>query len=330
MAWRFQEMQEQKWIMKGGCKMDRFRMNGPVEELETEVFAELPTAFRRQRPANSWVQVQRSGKHVDALFEGPTFDRAGNLYVSDIPWGRIFRISTGGDVELVTEYDGEPNGLAIHRDGRIFVADTRNGVVTVDPGTGDVTPVVPRAEIEGFKGLSDMVFSQDGDLYFTDQGLTGMHDPTGRVYRYGADGRLTRLIDTVPSPNGIVLDASDRVLYVSATRGNAVWRAPLLNDGVTKVGIHVQLSGGHGPDGLAFDTEGNLAVAHAGAGQALVFGPHGDLRTIVRSCRDITVTSVAFSPGEPNRLYLTEAESGSVLFAPWPRAGQPLFSHKSE
>src|SRR3546814_6709308 len=64
-------------------------------------------------------------------------------------------------------------------------------------------------------------------MYFTDQGLTGLHDPTGRVLRLRADGRLDCLVDTVPSPNGIVLDREEAHLFVAVTRANQVWRIPL-------------------------------------------------------------------------------------------------------
>jgi gluconolactonase len=46
--------------------------------------------------------------------------------------------------------------------------------------------------------------ASNGDVYFTDQGQTGLHDPTGRVYRLAPDGRLDCLIDTGISPNGLV------------------------------------------------------------------------------------------------------------------------------
>ena len=72
----------------------------------------------------------------------------------------------------------------------------------LDPETGAVTPFLQDALSEGFKGVNDLVFAANGDIYFTDQGQTGLQDPTGRVYRYTADGILSRLIDTVPSPTG--------------------------------------------------------------------------------------------------------------------------------
>lgn len=79
---------------------------------------------------------------------------------------------------------------------------------------------------------------KNGDLYFTDQGQTGVHDPTGRVYRYTRDGRLECLISNGPSPNGLVLDPDDKVLFVAMTRSNCMWHCPLKSGGgVAKVGV---------------------------------------------------------------------------------------------
>lgn len=33
---------------------------------------------------------------MDCFIEGPSFDKSGDLYVVDIPFGRIFRISRDG------------------------------------------------------------------------------------------------------------------------------------------------------------------------------------------------------------------------------------------
>ena len=54
---------------------------------------------------------------------------------------------------------------------------------------GKVTPYLVRANVERFKGVNDLFFAANGDLYFTDQGLTGLHDPTGRVFRVRPNGR---------------------------------------------------------------------------------------------------------------------------------------------
>ena len=173
-----------------------------------------------------------------------------------------------GDFDIVAAYDGWPNGLKVHPDGTLRVADYKRGIMRIDPASGSVEPLVDHRWSESFRGCNDLHIALDGAIYFTDQGQTGMHDPTGRVYRLTPDGRLQLLVGTVPSPNGLVPSLDETLLYVAVTRGNAVWRLPLLPDGsTTKVSIFIQLSGGHGgPDGMALDAEGGLLVCHAGLG----------------------------------------------------------------
>jgi gluconolactonase len=296
--------------------------------IETEVFASLPDRFRHGGRRCAWGDANNGGRATDCFLEGPSFDRQGNLYVTDIPYGRIFRIDSRGEFTLVAEYDGEPNGLKIHADGRIFIADYKNGIMRLDPASGEVGEVVGRRHTESFKGVNDLVFAPNGDLYFTDQGQTGMHDPTGRVYRYGADGRLQCLLDTVPSPNGICLNGAGTLLFVAATRGNCIWRAPIMADGsLSKVGIFVQMSGGVGPDGMAMDVDDNIAVAHAGMGGAWLFGRQGRPLAFIRSCSGDFTTNVAYGGPDNAFLYLVESSSGSVLRARLPVPGRPMYSH---
>jgi len=300
----------------------------PPQTLNSEVFAELPAAFRRPR-ASRWSEANRGGAALHSFLEGPSFDRDGNLYVVDIAHGRVFRISPEGLFNLVAEYDGEPNGLKIHRDGRIFLADYRNGLMELDPVRGEVTKLFDGRWTEHFKGLNDLFFAANGDLYFTDQGQTGLHDPTGRVYRFTTSGRLEKLVDTVPSPNGLVMDLAESALLVAVTRGNSVWRLPLMPDGsASKVGIFIQLSGGPGgPDGMALDAEGNLAVAHAGLGSVWVFDPHGEPLWRIRSCAGRLTTNLAYGGVDGRTLFITESETGSILAAHLRVGGKTMFSH---
>jgi gluconolactonase len=304
-------------------------MYAPPQIIETEVFARLPDKFRRKDPDNAWAIVNRRGVPVDSFLEGPSFDRDGQLYVVDIPYGRIFRVSPGGEFTLIAEYDGEPNGLKIAKDGRIVITDYKHGLMILDPASGKVSPLLQRRWSESFKGVNDLVFARNGDIYFTDQGQTGMHDPTGRVYRLRVDGTLDLLVNNVPSPNGLVLNGSEHILYVAATRGNCIWRVPLMPDGTaSKVGIFVQLSGSlGGPDGLAMDQDDNLAIAHAGLGSVWIFSRTGEPLYRVRSCEGLTTTNVAYGGQDNKTLYITESESGTILQARLPVAGRWMASH---
>jgi len=291
----------------------------------------LPDAFRNKR-RSEWADANKPGHEIDSFLEGPAFDRAGNLYVTDIPFGRIFRITPALEWQLVAEYDGWPNGIAIHKDGSLWIADYRRGLLKLPAPLGEglgerIVPVLPHRNSESFKGLNDLTFGADGSCYFTDQGQTGMHDPTGRVYRYRPDGHLDCLLATAPSPNGIALDSTGRVLFVAVTRANAVWRGPLLADGtMSKVGAFRTFHGTSGPDGMAVDVDNRLVVAHASLGGAFVLDARGELTHFVQSPAGSTVTNVAYRPGLA-KIVMTEAETGSILEADMPAPGLPLYSH---
>ncbi|MCY4551429.1 MAG: SMP-30/gluconolactonase/LRE family protein [Defluviicoccus sp.] len=296
-------------------------------DIETRICARLPDALRRIGQRSSWADMMAHGRLLDSFLEGPSFDRDGNLYLVDIPFGRIFRMSPEGEFEVVAEYDGEPNGLKLHRDGRIFVADHKHGILILDPASGETAVAIDRPRHERFKGCNDLFFTADGDLYFTDQGQTGLQDPTGRLYRQTAAGRLECVLDRVPSPNGLVTNLDETILYLAATRANAVWRVPLLADGTaSKVGVFVQLSGGlAGPDGLALDMDGNLAVAHAGLGTVWLFSPLGEPVARVRSCAGAMTTNIAYGGIDRKTLFITESETGTILTAEMPVPGRPMF-----
>jgi len=292
------------------------------EVIQTEVFAELPARLRKSGTPPERLAAGKTAVAMGSFLEGPSFDRTGNLYVTDLAWGRIFKVSPKGEFELVIEYDGEPNGIAIHKDGRVFVADHKHGILYLK--NGDTVPVASRYHQQRFKGVNDLTFDADGNLYFTDQGVTDLADPTGCVYRYTADGKLEQLANCLPSPNGLVFHQN--MIYVAVTRANAVWRLPLTPDGkVVRLGVFLHLSGGRGPDGMAIDEKGGLAVAHIDMGAVWIFSHRGETLCRVNSCRSDAVTNVAY---QGNTLYITDSGSGCILRAKVPTPGRTLFSHQ--
>ena len=304
------------------------------EVIEARVLTRLPDSFRRKQ-RTEWSDANKPGHEVDSFLEGPTFDRDGNLYVVDIPFGRIFRISPALEWTLVAQYDGWPNGLAMHRDGSLWIADYRSGLLKVDvssragasPTTRDPIAILTHKNSESFRGLNDLTFDREANCYFTDQGQTGLHDPTGRVYRLRTNGQLDLVIGGIPSPNGVALDRDGKFIFVAVTRANQVWRGPLLADGsVSKVGAFRTFFGASGPDGMAVDVENGLVVAHASLGGALLVNARGEVTHFVRSPPGSIVTNIAYRPGT-STLVMTESESGSILEADLPAAGFALFSH---
>jgi gluconolactonase len=286
----------------------------------------MPERFIKPRPTE-WTDANKAGTILSSFIEGPSFDREGHLWIVDIPYGRLFRISPQGEWEQKAEYDGWPNGLAIHRDGSVWIADYRRGILKLDPATGSITTVLGHRHSESFRGINDLTFDPEGNLYFTDQGQTGLHDPTGKVYRLRPDGRLDCVMQGIPSPNGLAVDLHNKALFVAVTRANALWRGPLMKDGtISKVAAFQTFFGPSGPDGVAIDMDNGITMAHGSLGGAFVMNARGEITHFLQSTVGNMVTNLAFQPGT-SRIVITESESGSILEAVLPVQGAPLFSH---
>ena len=87
-----------------------------------EIYTEVPEGLRLRGRSSEWL-YGRGGASPDSFLEGPSFDRIGNLWLTDIVFGRIFRVTPAGEWSVVAEYDGEPNGLAFHREGWAAITD---------------------------------------------------------------------------------------------------------------------------------------------------------------------------------------------------------------
>ncbi|MFT4027179.1 MAG: SMP-30/gluconolactonase/LRE family protein [Novosphingobium sp.] len=310
-------------------------MFAPPPRIEADVFVKMPEKIGITGRFSYWASIQFGGADTPTFLEGPSFDRAGNLWVVDIPWGRLLKITPAGEVSVGCEYDGEPNGLKFHKDGRAFVCDHKQGIMVFDPASGKIEPFLERNTLERFKATNDLVFTRNGDMYFTDQGQTSLADPTGRLYRLRADtGKLECLLDNVPGPNGLVLNKAENVLFLAVTRANAVWKITLLDNGdVAKVSTYIQMTGGTGPDGMAIDENDNLAVCHVGFGAVWLFSHRGEpmLRIdapVVDGVFGHMTTNCAYGGPDNKTLFITESKTGTVLSAPMPVAGRKMYSHQ--
>ena len=296
----------------------------PIKKIEARRFTSLPDRFRKKQ-RTAWSDPNRQGAPVDSFLEGPSFDRKGNLWCVDIPFGRIFRVDPKGRWELVLQYDGWPNGLKFHQDGSAYIADYKLGLLKLDTKKGAIEPLLGSAFSEGFKGLNDLHFADNGDLYFTDQGQSGIADPGGRVYRLRADGELQRLVANAPSPNGITMNGKNSQVYVAITRAQQIWRLPLMEGGTpSKTGVAIQLSGGHaGPDGIEMDAEDGLVVCHLGVGVWRFDSNCLPTHLVHAGDHHRLMTNVAF---QGKTLYITDSMNGEILAAEMPVAGKKLFS----
>ncbi|VUC30559.1 unnamed protein product [Clonostachys rosea] len=291
----------------------------PPPTIGAQEFTSLPSKFRRPG-LSEHSQNQKRGRPLDSFLEGPLV-RGNLLYLTDIPYGRIFSVDLlTKEWSLVIEYDGEPNGLAWHEQRQqIVIADFKQGILALDVDTKEISTVMNRFNGERLKGPNDLVITRTGSIIFTDQGMSGLQDPTGRVYRIEPDGRIDILLRNCPSPNGLVLDATESTLFVAMTRDNSVWLAPLYGDGsVQRTGRFSIYGGVGGPDGMATDEEGNIFVAHSTLGTIFVHDKRGMPKArITTQTHGYGSTNMTWGGPDGKTLFVIESESGSILTMQW-------------
>ena len=91
--------------------------------------------------------------------------------------------------------------------------------------------------------------------------------------------------------------------------------------------VFLQLSGGIGPDGLAIDEGGGLAVAHLGLGCVWLFDAGASPSRESGPAPDSAITNVAYGGADRRKLYITESETGQVLVADVGVPGRTMYAH---
>ncbi len=270
-----------------------------------------------------------------AFTEGPTVDRAGNVYFTEIISQRIMRLGTDGLLSVFRENSNVANGLLIDPQERLVACEGaefswpggrvkgKPRVTRTDLLTGKVEVLAENYQGRPFEGPNDVTMDAKGRLYFTDmQGAA--------VYRIDTDRRLARILSApdVQRPNGIQVSPDDRTLYlVEANRekdGARMIRAyDLLPDGaVRNMRVHYNFYPGRSADGMSIDVQGNLYASAGlnrprGSAETLdtkcgvhVISPSGKLIQFIAVPED-TITNNAFGGSDMRTLYIA---AGKTLY----------------
>jgi hypothetical protein len=94
----------------------------PPPVIEAELYVRIPDGKRCVGDDSEWRGgFARTFQHI--FLEGPVADADGNIYIVDIPYGRILKIDSEEKVTVCHRWDGETNGLVGTPDGQLLVAD---------------------------------------------------------------------------------------------------------------------------------------------------------------------------------------------------------------
>jgi gluconolactonase len=247
------------------------------------------------------------GTMVETLKEGFGFingilwvreGNTGHLLVSDIPANVVHKWRPDGSMTIFLDRpdwtrvtEARPanvrfgaNGITMDRQGRIvYAAEADRAVIRLEKD-GQRTILADRYNGRRLNSPNDLVFRSDGSLYFTDPsggGRFGAWDLKKELPYQGVfllkDGKLQLLVQDLDRPNGIVLSADEKYLYVNDSNKRVIMRYDVRRDGTVANGrLFADMNtfkGAGNPDGMKFDEKGNLYSV--GPGGISVFSPEG-------------------------------------------------------
>jgi gluconolactonase len=278
--------------------------------------------------------------------EGPVALPDGGWLVVEmgVERGCVSRISPDGKTVTPIVKTGRPNGLAVDRDGVIWVAESLYpSVIRV---TMDGKAETFLTECEGLPLLwpNDLAFGPDGLLYLTDSGTRPeVFNPgevlvphyqslpyDGRVIQINTRTRESRIIDRgYRFTNGIAFGA-DGCLYANETLTGNVYRYQAQGKGFGPRETYSNVidpqaaPGFKGPDGMKFAANGDLYCTVFGQGDCTVIAPGGSIKKRIHTAGH-TPTNVAFGLNGEKRIYVTETELGNLEIHDTDTGGLPLY-----
>ncbi len=291
--------------------------------------------------------------------EGPVAMPDGSVILVEIERKTLTRVSVDGEVSVIADCGGGPNGAAFGPDGKMYICNNggfewsqsgpfkRPGeelakdyvggsIQSVDLATGSVETIYTECDGESLKGPNDIVFDRQGGFYFTDLGKRrGRQIDRGSLFYAKIDGSsITELIHPFDTPNGVGLSADEKKLYVAETNAARLWAFDIESPGVIKKDgpslfwpghlLH-KFNGYERLDSLAVDSEGNVVVATLGTGCVTAISPTGQIRARVAVPEfDLMVTNVCFGGPDLRTAYITASGLGRLYAIDWHCPGLPL------
>jgi len=278
--------------------------------------------------------------------EGPVVLPDGSWLVVEMEAGPgcVTQISPDGNNKRVIAKTGRPNGLAVDKDGFIWVAESVVPALMRMSMEGDVEVIADACDGKPFLWPNDLCFGPDGAVYLTDSGVRVRDYKVGtkprpdyekvkldgRVFRIDPVTRQVRQIDGGLSfTNGIAF-GPDGNLYVNETITGLVYRYAWKPGGELGPRECFEQSnpepapGFQGPDGMAFSKDGRLYVALAGRGRVTVMNSEGKILEHIPT-RGQKPTNVAFGLPGDTRIYVTEDELGALEVFDVGVEGLPLY-----
>ncbi len=246
--------------------------------------------------------------------------------------GQVYRISQDGkNTEEFADTGGFCLGLALDRDENIYVCDLRKRALLKVTQQGTVSLVADSVNGVKIRTPNFGVFDSQGNLYFSDSGE--WKQANGVVWRMSHQGKV-ELFAAGPFhfANGLALDAQERHLYVVESNLDRVVRIEIKGDG-SAGGIEVFAEGlARVPDGMAFDSKGNLYVTTYASNCIYRVSTGGHVELLCQDVENLLLcqpTNCAFGGPNFDQLYISNLGRDHISVLDLKVKGQALWTHSA-
>ncbi|MEO0564637.1 MAG: SMP-30/gluconolactonase/LRE family protein [Chloroflexota bacterium] len=258
--------------------------------------------------------------------EGVVWGPDGFLYAGGEA-GQIYQVNPeSGEWTEFANTGGFILGLAFDGGGNLYACDNGNDCVQKISPSGAVT-IYSSGNTERAMAVPNYpVFDQHGNLYVTDSG--GHHERNGCLWRVSPGG-LAEVVSTAVNqfPNGLALSANGDWLYIVLSNMPGVVRITLNADGTVGEPETVIEMPQTVPDGLAFDTSGNLYISCYTPDRIYRLTPAGELAVLVddwESTLIATPTNIAFGGSDLKTLFIASLGRWHLTKGTMPVTGMQL------
>ncbi|TDB66874.1 SMP-30/gluconolactonase/LRE family protein [Arundinibacter roseus] len=214
-----------------------------------------------------------------AFTEGPISDAEGNVYFTDQPNDRIMKWGIDQTLSTYMQPSGRANGMFMDSKGSLWVcADEKNELWKIDKNK-KVTVLLTEYNGQLLNGPNDVWVMPNGSAFFTDPfyarpwwNRKDMKQDVQGVYFLSKNHKtLTRVVDDMKQPNGIIGTADGKKLYVADIGAGKTYVFDI--DAKGKLSNR-KLFCEKGSDGMTLDTKGNVYLTHGDG--VTVYSPEGE------------------------------------------------------
>lgn len=286
---------------------------------------------------------------------GVVYLEDGSLIIAEMSASRIIQLSPNGDIKVLAETGGGPEGIQISPTGELYICN--NGgynwsevdgitvpgeepvsysggrIQVLDLYNGELSTLYRTVDGHLLASPSDLTFDSSGGFWFVDRGKTRLRSrDRGGLYYAKCDGSSVKeIVYPLDSPSGVTLSSDEKTLYVAESMQGRIYSWKLSEPGKIagyfgsqhRGELFADPEGGYIFNSLKLSPHRYLTATSSGNSGLITFTPDGS--RFVSKLDDPIVGNVCYNT-DHKVLYVTLSGTGSVVEITLNSLGLPALS----